>query len=146
MNAAIAPAAVVVRRTISASPEMLFDAWLDPIALTQWMRPGSTYNVIANVDARVGGRYEIIMQVESGPVPHKGEYKTIDRPRRLAFTWESPHTGGRATLVTVDFAPRGDRTEVIITHEQLPEEKMQAHTGGWTSALEKLDGKYGAKA
>jgi uncharacterized protein YndB with AHSA1/START domain len=146
MNAAIAPAALVVRRTIAASPEVLFDAWLDPIALATWMRPGSTHATLATVDARVGGRYEIIMRVDSGPIPHRGEYRSIERPRRLAFTWESPHTGGRASLVTVDFVPRDGRTEVVITHEQLPEEKVQAHNNGWTSALEKLDGQYGAKA
>jgi uncharacterized protein YndB with AHSA1/START domain len=146
MNAAIAPAAVVVRRTIAASPEVLFDAWLDPIALATWMRPGSTHSTVATVDARVGGRYEIVMHVDSGTVPHRGEYRAIERPRRLAFTWESPHTGGRATLVTVDFVARDARTEIIITHEQLPEEKMQGHTNGWTSALEKLEGKYGARS
>jgi uncharacterized protein YndB with AHSA1/START domain len=146
MNAAIAPAAVVVRRTIAAKPQVLFDAWLDPIALSAWMRPGSTHSVLANVDARVGGRYEIIMQIDSGPVPHRGVYRIIDRPRRLAFTWQSPHTGEGETLVTVDFVPRDGRTEVIVTHEQLPENKMAGHTNGWTSALEKLDGKYGAQA
>jgi uncharacterized protein YndB with AHSA1/START domain len=146
MNAAIAPAALVVRRTISASPEVLFDAWLDPLALATWMRPGSTHTTLATVDARVGGRYEIIMRVDSGPIPHRGEYRAIERPRRLAFTWESPHTGGRASLVTVDFVPRDGRTEVVITHEQLPDEKIQAHNNGWTSALEKLDAQYGTKA
>ena len=146
MNAAIAPAAVIVRRTIAASPEVLFDAWLDPIALATWMRPGSTHSTVATVDARVGGRYEIVMHIDSGTVPHRGEYRAIERPRRLTFTWESPHTGGRATLVTVDFVARDARTEIIITHEQLPEEKMQGHTNGWTSALEKLEGKYGAKS
>jgi uncharacterized protein YndB with AHSA1/START domain len=145
MNAAIAPAAVVVRRTIAASPEVLFDAWLDPIALATWMRPGSTHNTQATVDARVGGSYEIVMHIESGTVPHRGVYRAIERPRRLAFTWESPHTGEHPTLVTVDFVPRDGRTEVIITHEQLPEAKMQGHTNGWTSALEKLEVRYGAK-
>jgi uncharacterized protein YndB with AHSA1/START domain len=146
MNAALAPAAVVVRRTIAARAEVLYDAWLDPIALATWMRPGAVHSVLATVDARVGGRYEIVMQVDSGPVPHRGVYRTLERPRRLAFTWESPHTGERETLVTVDFIARDSRTEVIVTHEQLPEAKMQAHTSGWTGALAKLDETCGARA
>ena len=143
MNAAVndlASAALVVRRTIAASAEDLFDAWLDPEALAIWMRPGAGIrNTEAKVDARVGGRFEINMHAESGVIPHGGEYRVIDRPRRLVFTWLSPHTGEGGSLVTVDFLPRGQHTEVIVTHEQLPEAKREAHNGGWTRALEKLD-------
>lgn len=67
MNAALAPAAVVVRRTIAASAEDLFDAWLDPEALAQWMRPGTIQSTVARVEPRVGGSYEITMQAASGP-------------------------------------------------------------------------------
>ncbi len=138
MNAALACAAVVVRRTIAAAPEVLFDAWLDPIALATWMRPGTVRNTLATVDARVGGRYEIVMTVDSGTVPHRGEYRIIDRPRKLVFTWQSPPTENRDTLVTVDFIPRGANTEVVVTHEQLPESAMPSHRNGWTSGIEKL--------
>ena len=136
----IAPAAVVVRRTIAASAEDLFDAWLDPVALAIWLRPGSgIHATVSKVDARVGGRFEINMRADSGVIPHSGEYRVIDRPRKLVFTWFSPHTGERDSLVTVDFLPRGKQTEIIVTHEQLPENKREAHNGGWTRALEKLD-------
>jgi uncharacterized protein YndB with AHSA1/START domain len=85
------------------------------------------------------------MHLESGSiVPHTGTYRTIDRPRRLAFTWLSPHTDKRDTLVTVDFITRGNNTEVIVTHEQLPHSEMTSHDKGWTSALEKLAAKFGA--
>jgi uncharacterized protein YndB with AHSA1/START domain len=138
MNAAIAPAAVVVRRTIPASPERLFDAWLDPISLATWMRPGEIRDTRARVDARVGGEYEIIMHGSSTPIVHSGVYQLIDRPRRLVFTWRSAHTGPNDTLVTVDFRPVDARTEVIVTHEQLPESAMPSHGRGWTSGLEHL--------
>lgn len=148
MNAvtdSIAPAALVVRRTIAASPEELFDAWLDPQALAIWMRPGAGIHATqAKVEPKVGGRFEINMRAESGVIPHSGTYQVIDRPRRLVFTWFSPHTGDRDTLVTVDFLPRDRRTEVVVTHEQLPEAKREAHTGGWSRALEKLDAFRGA--
>jgi uncharacterized protein YndB with AHSA1/START domain len=139
MNAALASAAVVVRRTIAASAEDLFDAWLDPQALAQWMRPGTIQSTVAHVDPRVGGSYEIIMQAASGPIQHKGVYRTIDRPTRLAFTWITAFTEQQETLVTVDFIRLGQRTEVVVTHEQLPASAMPSHHKGWTSGLEHLD-------
>ena len=140
MNAALhASAAVVVRRTIRASAEVLFDAFLDPYALSEWMRPGSIRSAVATVEPHVGGRYEVIMQAESGPIPHTGVYRLIDRPRRLVFTWHSPNTGDNETLVTVDFVADGERTEVVVTHELLPEAAKPSHSRGWTSGLEHLD-------
>ena len=139
MNAALASAAVVVRRTIAASAEDLFDAWLDPEALAQWMRPGTIQSTVARVEPRVGGSYEITMQAASGPILHKGVYRFIDRPRRLVFTWITAFTENQETLVTVDFIRLGQRTEVVVTHEQLPESARPSHHKGWTSGLEHLD-------
>jgi uncharacterized protein YndB with AHSA1/START domain len=138
MNAVVSPAILVVRRMIPAPAEEIFDAWLDPEALAIWMRPGAVRRTTATVDARVGGRYQILMETGDRSIPHTGEYRVIDRPRRLAFTWHSPHTGGRHTLVTVDFLSSTQHTEVVITHEQLPEDEREAHRTGWTAALEKL--------
>jgi hypothetical protein len=67
------------------------------------------------------------------------ECRTIDRPRRLAFTWITASTENRETLVTVDFVRLGQRTEVVVTHEQLPESARPSHHKGWTSGLEHLD-------
>jgi uncharacterized protein YndB with AHSA1/START domain len=142
MNVAVAPAIVVVRRTIPATAEELFDAWLDPQALAIWMRPGPVHRTTATVDARVGGRYEIVMEVDDRTIPHTGEYRVIDRPRRLVFTWFSPHTDRRDTLVTVDFMPKAAQTEVVITHEMLPESEREGHRRGWTGALDKLFARY----
>ena len=63
----------------------------------------------------------------------------IDRPKRLVFTWITPFTENVETLVTVDFVRVDKRTEVIVTHEQLPESAMPSHRNGWTSGLEHLD-------
>lgn len=143
MNAAfpnsLASAAVVVRRTIAASPEDLFDAFLEPEALATWMRPGTIQSTIAKVEPRVGGSYEFTMRGQSGPILHTGVYRLIDRPKRLVFTWHSPGTEQKETLVTVDFVPLDKRTEVVVTHEQLPESAMPSHRNGWTSGLEHLD-------
>jgi uncharacterized protein YndB with AHSA1/START domain len=139
MNAALASAAVVVRRTIAAPAEDLFDAFLDPEALATWMRPGTIMSTVAKVEPRVGGSYEITMQAQSGPLKHTGVYRVIDRPKRLVFTWHSPGTEEKETLVTVDFVRAGKGTEVVVTHEQLPESARPSHANGWTSGLQHLD-------
>jgi uncharacterized protein YndB with AHSA1/START domain len=140
MNAAIATtSAVVVRRTIAATAEDLFDAWLDPQAMAIWMRPGSIQTTTAKVDARVGGSYELEMRSATETYPHTGVYRVIDRPRRLVFTWISRGTEQRESLVTVEFVARGASTEVVVTHEQLSEDARPSHNDGWTSALQRLD-------
>jgi uncharacterized protein YndB with AHSA1/START domain len=140
MNANLAvTAAVVVRRTIAATAEEIFDAWLDPQAMAIWMRPGSILSTKAKVDPRVGGHYEIVMQSATETYPHTGIYRVIDRPRRLVFTWISRGTEHRESLVTVDFTARGAGTEVVVTHEQLSEAARLSHNEGWTSALLRLD-------
>ena len=131
---------VVVKRKIAAPAQQLFDAWLNPTSLAEWMRPCSsgTQRSTAKVDARKGGAFEIVMHVPSGPVRHTGVYQTIDAPKRLAFTWNSPHAGQQDSLVTVDFIADGQATEVVVTHERLPDGAQKGHTGGWTEILESL--------
>ena len=41
--------------------------------------------------------------------------------------------------VHVDFLRLGAKTEVVVTHEQLPESARESHSRGWTSGLEHLD-------
>jgi len=143
MNAVANVPTLTVRREIAAPPAELFDAWLDAEKMSQWMRPMDTERSKVKLDARVGGEFEVIMYTPNGEVPHTGTYQEITRPRRLVFTWNSPYAGSHGSLVTVDFKPKGRGTEIVLTHERLPSEEMvKAHTGGWTSILERLVATY----
>ena len=140
MTAVASIPTVTVKRWIAAPAQQIFDAWLDPASLAEWMRPCSAMDKRSDVkvDAREGGAFEIVMHVPSGPVRHTGVYQTIDAPRRLVFTWNSPHAGQNDSLVTVEFKPDGNVTEVVLTHERLPESAVKGRTGGWTDILENL--------
>lgn len=127
---------LVLRREIAASAEDLFDAWLDPASLAVWMRPGSTRHVNVKVDPRVGGAFEIIMHTDTGPVPHTGIYRAIERPRKLVFTWNSPYAQHIDSVVTVEFLAARGATEIVLTHEGLPSvEMVAAHNSGWSDIL-----------
>lgn len=131
-----------VSRTISASPDTLFDAWLDPKMLARFMTPGPNMTVPeATSDARVGGRFKVVMRAGDQDLPHEGTYKEIDRPNRLVFTWESPFLERDDSTVTLIFTPDGDSTRIDLEHIRLPtEESVANHTGGWTSILQALAG------
>ena len=130
---------VVLRRVVPHPRARVFDAWLDPGSLARWMRPRAESTATAEVDARVGGKFRIVMRHGSDAIEHTGEYLIIERPSRLSFTWVSVNTHGRPTIVTVDFIEHQSGTEIVLTHQGLPPEKRDAHRKGWGEILRKLE-------
>jgi uncharacterized protein YndB with AHSA1/START domain len=130
---------VVIRRTIAAPRERVFEAWLDPATLSRFMVPGDVSRSIAEVDARVGGRFRIVMQHGRGGAEHWGEYLEIDPPSRLSFTWISDSTDRKTTTVTIELHPRPDgNTDLVLTHHGLPDRSAGAHESGWGTIVETL--------
>jgi len=130
---------VVIRRTLAAPRERVFAAWLDPQMLTRFMFPGDVANVTADVDARVGGKFRIVMEHGRGSAEHWGEYLAIDPPALLSFTWTSASTDLEPTLVTIELLDRNGSTELVLTHRRLPERTATAHRDGWGTIVGKLD-------
>lgn len=131
--------AVRVERRIDAPPEAVYAAWTDPESLRVWMAPDPLTVGHAECDVRVGGRYRIVMVGEWGAIEHSGEYEELTWPSRLVFTWRSANLGDRTTRVSVDLAPVGGGTHMVITHDGLPDEpSASAHREGWTSIAGKL--------
>jgi uncharacterized protein YndB with AHSA1/START domain len=128
--------ALKLTRHIPAPPERVFDAWLDPATLKRFMCPGRDNACLkAETDPRVGGRYDIVMSNDMGEVPHWGEYREIDRPNRLVFTWNSPHATPDS-IVTLTFAAAGAGTDMTLVHDRFPSEgSRDGHEKGWTAIL-----------
>ncbi len=128
----------VVRRRLSAPAAEVFRWWTEPDLIAQWMTPAG--EVTASVDLRVGGSLRVVMKGEGMVIEHTGEFLEVTAPRRLVFTWSSPYTGPRPSLVTVDFQPeRDDTTTVVIVHSGLPEAAADPHQGGWKAMLGRLE-------
>ena len=106
-------ARIVVERVLPATPAEVFAAWLDRDTLCEFIGPGDATTVDVDIDPRVGGRFVITMRIEGRSVDHIGEYRVIDPPRRLAFTWQTPATDNRPTLVTIDLTPLEDGTRLV---------------------------------
>ncbi|MGJ5813277.1 SRPBCC family protein [Paludibaculum fermentans] len=130
---------VTIRRTLQASCEEVFDAWLDAEGMPLWMCPGPVTASEVELDPRVGGRFQIVMIAAQARFVNTGEFLVLDRPSRLQFTWISSRWDQQETLVTIELRPRGGQCELILTHERFPETHSSAQlTAGWTSILENL--------
>jgi uncharacterized protein YndB with AHSA1/START domain len=127
-------------RLIAAPREKLFDAWLDPDMLTRFMHPGENMSVPeATTDPREGGRFLVVMRAGDKDLPHQGTYKTIDRPNRLAFTWESPMSPVEGSTVTIDFEEADGGTNLRLRHVRFPSDESRAnHEAGWARILDTL--------
>ena len=132
---------LTVRREIPAPAEVLFDAWLDAESLGSWLRPSGIRETRAETDPRVGGAFRIVMVTDDSSPVHTGTYQEIDRPRRLVFTWSSPATQFRDSVVTVTFEPSSEGSTLVEVHQVgLPDEDARvAHDGGWSDALLELE-------
>ena len=124
---------VTVVRRIAAPPETVFDYLVDPARFVLWM------GVAADLDPRPGGGYHIT--VGPGAVA-SGEYRVVDPPRRLAFTWGwrgDLDVPAGSTTVEILLTPDGEGTRLELRHSGLQDEQSRTrHAEGWTMFLDRL--------
>jgi uncharacterized protein YndB with AHSA1/START domain len=128
----------VVRVThhFNASPERVFDAWLDPQTAGKWLFATPTGKMVRmEIDARVGGRFVIVDRRNGEDVEHTGEYIEIDRPRRLVFTFGVPKYSPLFTKVTVEIEPAASGCDLTLTNEDVPVEYLASNEKGWIGIL-----------
>lgn len=134
---------IVMRRTIKAPPEKVFEAIVDPHLIRRWMCPEALTVASIDNDPVVGGSFRLVMREADGRVyPAHGIYREIDPPRRLAFswTWENDMITGIETEILIELTPEGGNTLFVMTHSGLPSEaERQSHQGGWISAINQLE-------
>lgn len=131
---------LIIRKTIPVSCEKVFAAWLDPEGMRSWMCPADM-SAEAHLDPRVGGAFRIVMKGRDRDYEHTGEYRVIDPPSKLVFTWISEGTDYQPTLVTVELFERGEHCELVLTHERFPRaDKVPGHKRGWSQIADRLAG------
>jgi uncharacterized protein YndB with AHSA1/START domain len=135
---------VIVRRVLPASSEEVFDAWLDAEGMREWMCPGPVTSSEVTLEPQVGGRFRIVMTAPGAQFVNTGEFRVLDRPAKLQFTWVSSRWGYEETLITVELHPHGAHCELVLTHERFPlEHSREQLVKGWTEILEKLERRFG---
>jgi uncharacterized protein YndB with AHSA1/START domain len=136
-----------VRRLLPAPPDAVYDEWLDPRALADWMCPRPARCRGIESEPRVGGRLRIDIEEEGAEFHVTGEYLVLDRPGRLSFTWTCSTwpDPGLSSVVTVLLEPcEGGQTLMTIRHTQLPPGLAGQHARGWEAIAGQLTAKLSA--
>lgn len=137
-------------RLVPAARSMVFAALVDAAELVKWFGPKSFTARSVEFDARVGGSFRIEMQPPEGdPFYLTGEFREIDRPGSLAYTfiYEDPDPDDVETLVRLSLRDLGESTEVAFTQGPFKTEARRAlHRDGWTDSFDKLERLISARA
>jgi uncharacterized protein YndB with AHSA1/START domain len=130
---------VQVIRRFNASPERVFDAWLDPEQARRFLFSTPAGQVVrVEIDARVGGGFLIVDRRNGEDVEHRGEYLELDRPRRLVFDFMVPKFSRQKSRVSVDIVAVDGGCELTLTHAGVLPDYEKATQGGWTGILDGL--------
>jgi uncharacterized protein YndB with AHSA1/START domain len=139
------PSLTLVRR-IRAAPQAVFEAWTRPEILARWWGPHHTMVLEAEIDARIGGAFRVVLVEDTG-ARHEvsGTYAEVSPPDRLVFSWAWSNAPERVSRVTVAFRPIAEGTEVTLTHDRFADEGTATrHRRGWTESLDRLTARFGA--
>jgi uncharacterized protein YndB with AHSA1/START domain len=128
------PRVAVVRRVLPAPPGVVFDEWLDPVGMAEWMCPRPARAVKVWLEPSVGGSLRIDIEDGGSSLYVTGQLVELDRPRRLRFTWScsawaDPSVQSEVTVILEDHGT--DETLMTIEHQQLPPEEADPHQRGW---------------
>ncbi len=145
-------------RLISAAPDAVWDALMNPKALEQWLPPGDMTGRMHGFDGRVGGGFEMSLYYPEGETERAG--KTAEREDRtrvrfaavtpgrqvvwaVLFDTDDPALKGEMTI-TVSLEPAEGGTRVTMLSENLPPGLKPAdNKEGSKESLKKLAAWFG---
>ncbi|HEY4941922.1 MAG TPA: SRPBCC domain-containing protein [Rhizomicrobium sp.] len=138
---------VTLVRRIRARPAIVFDALTTADGIAQWWGPDAGPVLLAEMEARVGGRFRVRFRLLDGSEHESGgEILEFARPKRLAMSWRWLAGGDDPgeSVLSFDLREVDEGTELTLTHARLDsEEARQSHEHGWSGALDKLEKMFG---
>jgi uncharacterized protein YndB with AHSA1/START domain len=138
----MATGTVKLRRVLTAPPERVYRAFLDPAALAKWIPPYGFTATVHEMDAQVGGSHKMYFTNFSTGSSHSfgGTYHELVPNERIRYSdsFDDPNLPGEMS-VTVSLRAVVCGTDLQITQEGIPEViPVEMCYLGWQESLEQL--------
>jgi uncharacterized protein YndB with AHSA1/START domain len=133
---------VRLHRVLTATPERVYRAFLEPEAMAKWLPPHGFTCTVHHMDAKVGGTYKMSFTNFGTGNGHSfgGEYRELVPNEKIRYTdsFDDPNLPGEMqTTVTLKQVACG--TELSIVQEGLPEAiPVEMCYLGWQECLAQL--------
>ena len=133
---------VQLHRVITAKPEKIYRAFLDPDAMAKWLPPNGFTCRVHHMQAKLGGTYKMSFTnfTTEKSISFGGEFRELVENERLRYTdnFDDPNLPGEIQ-VTVILKKVSLGTEMTIVQEGLPTViPLEACYVGWQQSLNNL--------
>ena len=136
------PNTVRLHRVITAKPEKIYRAFLEPDAIASWLPPNGFLCTVHELDAKIGGKHKMSFRNFTTGHSHAfgGEYLELVKGEKLVYTdrFDDPNLPGEMK-VTVILKAVSVGAEMTVEQEGIPDMiPVEACYLGWQESLRKL--------
>ena len=130
---------VRLHRVLTAKPEKIYRAFLDPDAMARWLPPNGFTGKVRHMDGKVGGTFKMSFTnfTTGTTISFGGEYLELVPHERLRYTdvFDDANLPGVMT-VTVTLKKVSVGTEMTVVQERIPDViPLEACYLGWQESL-----------
>jgi uncharacterized protein YndB with AHSA1/START domain len=133
---------VLVTRIFDASREQVFRAWTDPDEVAAWYGPAhmEVPRESVRIDARVGGRWEVIMVPRGGGDGFAIGYEILELAAPELLVMRSDPMPGQpdGTVVRLELHDLGPKTRMTLSDGPFPAAGRGHAEAGYEGAIDKL--------
>lgn len=100
---------ITIEREFDAPVERVFDAFVNPELIVQWLGPRGMEMTVPSWNPVTGGSYEYVHTTKEGEsFAFRGSFHSVDAPKQITQTFEFLGYPGTVNLETMTFEDLGD--------------------------------------
>ncbi|WP_380053330.1 SRPBCC family protein [Falsihalocynthiibacter sp. SS001] len=136
-------------RTLNAPRQLLWECWTTPEHIKHFFMPKPHSIEACEIDLRVGGRFNMVMNVDGNHIPNEGVFLEVVPGRRLVFTdtysegWKPAADPFMTAIVEFEDDGNGGTTYTATARHRSPEaRKTHEDMGffdGWGTVATQLE-------